>query len=719
MTRRRLAEYLAFSILPLACSQPVSRSRPEAPDPPAARVEPSEVTYPWDSRTDDYHWLEDPDDPAVIAYLEAENAYAAAMLAHTEPLQEVLFQEMSERVPEDAVAGLWRAGDFFVYYRMEEGKEYPIYARRRGSLEAEEEILLDVNVLAEGHEYARVPFPVISPDQNLMAFGLDTVGIPRYSTVRFKDLTTGELLPDRIYPAGPQVAWGNDNRTLFYLALDPSGGGPSLYSHLLGTDPAGDRLVVERVTPGLSKIHGYILTASGGSFLYLDADSSEGEFKPFPPPHLGGTQRIKAAGDYFYILTDEDGAGNGKLIRTPVIATARAHWEEVVPHRDDVLLENFEAFRDFLVLQEREDGRVRLRVLPWDGREEYDIRFSEPTYEAYLLEGESEKAVESDLLLYHYSSFTTPNTTYEFNLNTREAQLVAQATIRGGIHPEDYVSERLSAPAPDGASVPVSVLYRRGLEKNGDSPLLLYGYGGATENASYNGALLSLVDRGFVYAIAHVRGGREKGASWEQGGQGLNTRNRFTDFIAVAEYLVQEGYADPKRLFAQGMSSGGLLVGAVANMRPELFRGIVAQVPWVDVLTGFMNQNGPSETGDPREEAHYRYVLSYSPYQNVEGKDYPNLLVTTALRDTQVPYWQPAKWVAKLRALKTDDNVLLLRANLGAGGHAGVSGRYARWREAALLYAFILDQAGMKEPTGDSKKRSQGQRQRVRRPGRE
>jgi oligopeptidase B len=653
-----------------------------------ARIEPFEVTYHGDLRTDNYHWLEDPDDPEVIAYLEAENAYTQAVMAHTQPLQEVLYRELSERVSKDEVIAPRREGDYFYYYRWEEGKGYPVYARKRGSLEAEEETLLDVNLLAEGHEFTWVWFPVISPDQSIMAFAVDTVvGIRGHAMIGFRDLDTGQLLPDTIDPSGVQMAWASDNRTLFYIGLDPSGRGPALYRHVLGTDTSEDGLVLERVTPPLRKIDGYILIESEGNYLFLDADQPDREFDTLVSVRPGEEYDFASVGGFFYIRTNEGEAPNSRLVRTPVTSPGKENWEEVIPHRADVLLEGFDLFRDYLVLQEREGGLVNMRVRPWAGGSDYSVEFGEPVYEVYVNAGD----FDSNLLRYEYSSFKTPRSVYEYNLDTREEDLLWREEVFGGFDPAEYVSERRFAPAPDGTLIPVSILYRRGLERNGEHPLLLYGYGGATVEPAFDADLFSLVDRGFSYAIAHVRGGRELGIEWEKGGQGRNSHNRVTDFIAVAEFLVHEGYTSTDRLFAHGISSGGGLVGGVSNMRPELFKGIVAQVPLMDVVSPFMASPRPMEAGDPREEADYRYVMSLSPYQNIEAKEYPSMLVTTALLDTQAPYWIPTKWVAKLRALKTGENILLLKANLGAQGHAGSTDRLENWRETAFLYAFILD----------------------------
>jgi oligopeptidase B len=668
--------------------------------PPVAKIAPTRLEAYGHVRIDNYFWLQDRENPEVIAYLEAENAHTEAMMARTEALQETLFQEISGRVRETDLSVPWRQGDYFHYYRHEEGKEYPIYARKRGSLEADEEILIDVNEIAEGHAYTAVRFPTLSPNQEIMAFAVDTVG-RHYSTIRFKDLGTGEFLDDVIDSVTANMAWANDGRTLFYAKQTRPPVNPrpyQIYRHVLGTDPIEDELVheEERSRCLVWPRNGYLVIETwgpwGNEWRYLDADQPDGAFNLFLPRQPGHDYSFVPVGDYFYIRTNHGGAQNFKLMRTPVSETGVEHWEEVIPHREDVLLEGFEVFRDHLVVVERREGVVHVWIRPWSGEGEYYLDFGEPVYHANILRSDP----ESNILRYQYSSFTTPTSVYDYNMDTREQELVKREEVLGDFDPAEYVSERLHAPARDGVSVPVSIVYRKGTRRDGASHLLLYGYGGATVDAAFDPPVLSLLDRGFIYAIAHVRGGEEMGSQWAEDGQGLKKRNTFTDFIAVAEFLISEGYASPDRLFAHGISSGGLLMGAVANMRPDLFKGIVAQVPNVDVLASFMSNTAVSGSGDPQQEAYYRYVLSYSPYENVRRQDYPNMLVTAALHDTQVQYWAPTKWVAKLRALKTDDNVLLLQMNM-EGEHGGSSGRYQGWREIAFRYAFILDLAGIAE----------------------
>jgi oligopeptidase B len=676
----------------LACSAPGTDEGTARPAAPVARVEPFEITQHGHARVDDYQWLQDPEDPEVLAYLEAENAYTRTMMVHTEGLQEELLQETRRRAPEAGSSPFWREGGYLYYWRWEEGRDYPIYARKRGSLGAGEEILVDVNEIARGHGYTRVPFPTISPDQSLLAFAVDTVGIPAQSTIRLRDLATGDLLPDAIHPGSPLMAWAGDNRTLFYLRRHPTLGRPSLYRHVVGTDPGSDEPVVDNLLPSLTRTTGHLVVESDSALLYLDADRPYGAIRTLLARQPGCEYDVRAGGGWFFVRTNAGGAPNFRLMRAAAGATGTGPWEDIVPHREDVLLEGYQVFRDYLVLQEREGGLVRVRVRPWAADAEYVLDFPDLVHQAAIQAGD----FESNTLRYEYSSFITPPSAYDLDLESREGTLVWRERISGGYDPTAYGSERARAPAPDGSLVPVSLLYRKGLRRNGRNPLVLYGYGGATVDAAFDPTLFSLVDRGFVYAIAHVRGGRELGYRWEAGGQGPHTRNRFTDFIAVAEFLIREGYTSPERLFAHGMSSGGLLVGAVANMRPGLFKGMVAQVPWVDVLTGFLSSSMPTEVGDPGEDADYRYVRSYSPYQNVQAQDYPNMLVTAVLDDTQVPFWIPVKWVALLRATRTDRNVLLLNTNLEAGGHAGRSGRLERWKETAFLHAFLLDLAGVR-----------------------
>jgi oligopeptidase B len=672
------------------CSQKKAHEKYE---PPIAKKIPEKITTHGHTRIDNYYWLGERDNSEVIEYLKAENKYTEKVMVHTETLQEALFKEISGRINESSLSLPRREGDYWYYSRWEEGKEYPIYARKHASLEADEEILIDVNEIAEGHSYTRVSYPAISHDQNLMAFGTYTDDLP--AIIRFKDLDADEFLDDVIEPATLNMTWANDNRTLFYAKVRSVGKGPKqIFRHVLGTDPDQDELVHEETEFRclVWKIGGYIAIESFGpsrdEWLYLDADRPDGKFELFTPREPKHEYIFRSVGDYFYILTNHGGAQNSKLMRTHVSETGIAHWEEVIPHRDDVLLKHFRVFRNHLAVAERKDGLIQVRILPMTGESEHYLDFGEPVYGAYIIEGEP----DSNILRYHYTSFTTPSSVYDYNMDTREKELVWREEVLGNFDPADYVSERLYAPARDGIRVPVSLVYRKEIEQDGMNPLLMYAYASSgSVDAEFDSSLLSLIDRGFVYAIAHVRGGDEMGHQWFVDGSLLNKMNTFTDFIDVATFLIDRDYTNRDKFFAHGLSSGGLLMGGIANMQPDLFKGIIAQVPWVDVLAG---RHG--SLGDPKEEKYYWYMLSYSPYDNVEAQGYPNMLVTAGFYDKMVPYSQPAKWVAKLRALKTDDNVLILKTNMEAG-HVGPTGRQESWKEIAFMYAFLLDLVGINE----------------------
>jgi len=686
-------------------------------DPPRAEARPHELETHGDVRVDEYYWLRERENPEVIAYLEAENAYVDAALAHTEALQESVFAEIRSRVVEDDSSVPYRDGDYWYYTRYEEGKQYPIHGRRPADGEVfggdqapeAEEVLIDVNEVAEGKEYTAVR-PSVSPDHRILAYGVDDVG-RRFYTVRFKDLTTGETLADEIPDVTANLVWAADSATLFYVRQDPDTlRAYQVYRHRLGsTEP--DELVYEEpdetfsVFLGRTQSRKYLLATSSHTLRtevrVLRADDPDGDFAVFEPRGERHEYSVDHLGDRFWVRTN-DGAANFRLMSTVEDDTGRAAWREELPNRDDVLFEGFELFDRFLVLAERREGLERLRIEPMGGAavEGHELDFGEPTYSTGL---GANPDPSSGTLRYVYQSLTTPRSVFDYDPATREKTLRKQDQVLGGFDSTNYRSERLWATAEDGTQVPVSLVYRPDLRSGeGGSPLLLYGYGsyGASMDASFSSPLLSLIDRGFVYAIAHIRGGEEMGRSWYENGKLLHKKNTFTDFIAAAEHLVAEGYADPDRVYAMGGSAGGLLVGAVFTMRPDLWDGVVARVPFVDVVTTMLDASIPlttfewDEWGDPRVREYYDYMLSYSPYDNVEARDYPHLLVTTGLHDSQVQYWEPAKWVARLRASKTDDNLLLLETNMGAG-HGGASGRYDRYRETALVYAFLLDLAGI------------------------
>jgi oligopeptidase B len=697
-------------LLPAVFTPHPAAGQGRASAPPVAEIRPHRLEAHGHVRLDPYYWLRERDNPEVIAHLEAENAWTETVMGHTAALQERLFEEIRGRIRQDDASVPYLLDGYWYYTRYEAGQEYPIYCRRRGSLDAREQVILDVNTLAKGHGFFSVAGTSVSPDGRILAFGADTSG-RRFYTIRFKDLRTGRMLPDAIDSTRGNLAWANDSRTLFYALPDPGTLRASrIYRHVLGTAPGGDVLVYEEPDETFStfvwrtRSQRYVMIGSSqtlaNEYRYVDADRPDAPFTLILPRERGHEHSVDHAGEHFYFRTN-DRAENFRLVRAPVATPGREHWEEVVPHRADVLLEDFDVFRDHLVVTERHDGLIRLRIRPWDGTAEHYMTFDEAAYVAFPT---TNLEFDTRILRFVYSSLATPNSTYDYDMVTRERTLLKRDEVLGGFDPADYVTERLRVRTHDGVGVPVSLVYRRH-RREGPGPLLLYGYGsyGSSVDAGFSSPRLSLIDRGFTYAIAHVRGGEELGRWWYEQGKMFHKRNTFTDFIAVADHLVRGGYTTPDMLYAQGGSAGGLLMGAVANMRPDLFAGIVAQVPWVDVVTTMLDSTIPlttseyDEWGDPYQAHSYHYMLSYSPYDNVRAQDYPHLLVTTGLHDSQVQYYEPAKWVAKLRATKTDDHRLLLRTNMQAG-HGGASGRYQRYRETAFVYAFLLDLAGRAEP---------------------
>ncbi len=679
--------------------------------PPVAKVIPHRLEKHGHVRVDNYYWLRDRDNPEVIKYLEDENAYTAAMRAHTADLQEKLFREFKARIKQTDISVPFLRDGYYYYTRTEEGRNYQIYCRKKGSLDSPEEVLLDVNAVAEGHKFCSVSPPAVSPGQDLMAYAVDTVG-RRFYTIRFKNLATGEVLPDVIPNVTANIAWANDNRTVFYAKQDPvTLRSHRIYRHVLGKNPAEDQLVYEEQDETFNcfvfktKSKRYLMIVSrqtlSTEYRFLEADQPDGEFRVFLPRRRDHEYRLEHYGDHFYIITNHQ-AKNFRLMRTPVSRTGMENWEEIIPHRRDVLLEDIEIFKDALVVSERRNGLIQLRVRPWAGAEEHYVDFGEPAYVAAPV---NNYEFDTPWLRFNYSSLTTPPSVYDYNLLTREKKLLKREEVLGGFNSGDYQSERIYARAPDGVQVPISLVYRKDrFRKDGKNPLLLFGYGsyGASMDARFDAFRISLLDRGFVYALAHVRGGEELGRQWYEDGKLLKKKNTFTDFIACAEHLLREKYADPKRIFAWGGSAGGLLIGAVITMRPDLFTGVIADVPFVDVLTTMLDDSIPlttneyDEWGNPNDKQYYDYILSYSPYDQTRPAHYPHMLVTTGLHDSQVQYWEPAKWVAKLRAVKKDRNRLLLKTEMQAG-HGGLSARDDRYREIAFRYAFLLDLAGVKQ----------------------
>ena len=676
---------------------------------PAAHVRPHEITIHGHTRVDDYFWLREKGDPEVIEYLDAENEYAQNMTAHLEGVRKKLYDEMVGRMQETDSTAPVKLGEFYYYSRTEKGKQYSIHCRKAGSVEADEEILLDLNILAEGHDYLRLGVFRMSPDQRLLAYSLDTDGAEDY-TIQFKDLSTGELLPDRIKGTAYSAVWAEDNETLFYTTRDEAKRSYRLFRHKLGTDPLKDILIHQeddqlfRVMISKTRDRRYlVLTISSletSESHILETDSPEGSFRVVHPRTKGLRYSLHHRQGTFYVLTNDE-ATNFKVMTVKTSAPEKENWLEYIPNRENVLVAHLALFENHLVVHERENGLQTLRILDFSKVESSYVPFPEPVY---TVSGASNPEFGSGVYRFVYSSMTTSNSVIDYNMETSEWTLVKQKPVLGGYNPTNYETERIFATAEDGTEVPVSLVYRKGFTKDGSAPLLLYGYGsyGASMDPGFNSSRLSLLDRGFVFAIAHVRGGQEMGRQWYEDGKFLKKKNTFTDFVACARHLIDEGYTSREKLAIMGRSAGGLLVGAVLNIASELFKVAVAGVPFVDVVTTMMDESIPltvgefEEWGNPRDEKYYDYMLSYSPYDNVEEKEYPHILVTAGLNDPRVAYWEPAKWTAKLRRLKTDDNVLLLKTFMGAG-HFSSSGRYDYLKDLVFEFAFIMDMLGIEE----------------------
>jgi oligopeptidase B len=677
------------------------------PNPPVAAIRPKKLEKHGHIRIDNYYWLRERESEEVLDYLKAENAYYQAMTAQTKELQETLFQEMKGRIKEDDTSVPYQYNGYWYVTRYETGKEYPFYTRKKGNLRAEEEMLFDCNQLSAGHDYFNLKGISISPDNQYAAFGVDTVSRRQYS-IRIKNLKTGELFTDVLENTTGSAVWATDNKTLFYTRKDPQTlRSDKIYKHVLGTAPEEDILVYEEKDTTFStyvyktKSREYIVIGSFSTltseYRIIRADEPEAQFRVFSERQRGVEYSIYHFKEHFYILTNKDGAFNFKLMRTSARHTASEYWSDFIPHRENVLLEDIEIFKEYYVVSQRDNGLSRIQINRWDGEESYFLPFQSETYVAYPYVNLD---FDTDTLRYVYNAMTTPYSIVDFNMRTREKTILKQQEVLGGAFKEEnYRSMRLWAPARDGAQVPISVVYHKDTPLDGSSPLLQYAYGsyGSTTDPYFSTTRLSLLDRGFIYVIAHVRGGEYLGRPWYEAGKLLHKKNTFTDFIDCSRYLVKAGYVHPKHLYAYGGSAGGLLMGAVINMAPGLYNGVVAAVPFVDVVTTMLDESIPLTTGEydewgnPNEPEYYHYMLSYSPYDNVRPQDYPNMLVITGLHDSQVQYWEPAKWVARLRALKTDTNRLLLYTNLDTG-HGGASGRFEALRETAMEYAFLIDQ---------------------------
>lgn len=693
---RRLAALAALPLLS-ACQSAL---------PPAAKVVPQTFEEHGVQRVDNYYWLKDRSDPDVVRYLSAENDYTSAFMKHTEPLQQQLFDEMKARLKETDLTVPYRVGDFVYYRRTIEGMQYPMLCRRPAAHEAPEQVILDMNALALRHDYFNVGAAAVSPDQRLLAYSTDTAGAEVY-TLRVKDLASGQLLADEVPNTYYSVEWGNDNHTLFYTTLDDAKRPDKVWRHTLGQPASADQLVYQEADTtfdvGLEKTRSrkYIFIVSNSTMTtevrFLDADHPEIAPVIIEPRQRGHEYSVEHQGEFFYITTNDE-ARNFRVMRAPVNHPVKANWVEFIAHRPDVRVEGVDAFAGHLVIHERVGGLPAMTVRNLATGESRSVEFPEPSYDEHLTNNEE---YATSLLRFSYTSLVTPESIYDYDMNTHERTLLKQTEVLGGFDARNYVSERIQAVAPDGVEVPISLVYRKGFVRDGSRPCLLTGYGsyGVSSDARFNSGAISLLDRGFVYAIAHIRGGGEFGRPWYEDGKLLHKKNTFTDFIACAEHLIAEKYTSSRRLAITGGSAGGLLMGAVTNMRPDLFRAVVADVPFVDVINTMLDESIPlttlefDEWGNPKDDAYYEYIRSYSPYDNVARKAYPNMLVTAGLNDPRVGYWEPAKWVAKLRATKTGGNRLLLKTNMGAG-HGGASGRYDRMRERAFNYAFIIDVVG-------------------------
>lgn len=672
--------------------------------PPLAKTVSKTLTTHGHTRQDDYYWLNERENPEVMAYLQAENAYTQALMKPLKKLEKQLFEEMKARIKQDDSSVPYQIRDYWYYSRYETGKEYPIFCRKQSSLDNEEQVVLDVNEAAKRSRYFAVMGAAISPNDQLWAFAVDKTG-RRICEVRIKNLQTGEYLKDQLKDITANIVFANDNQTLFYTKQDPQTlRAHQIWKHKVGTSPKKDVLVYEEKDETFTcyitktKSDKFLVIGCGATlsneYHILEADKPDGAFRCFQPREREHEYSIDHAGDTFYVVTNWE-AENFRLMCCGEAATAKAQWQELVPHRKEVLLEDVEVFKDFIALQERANALNHIRIMQPKTGTDYYLPMDEAAYAAYI---GTNRNYDTTTLRYVYESMTTPDTTYDFDMLTQERVLKKQVEVLGGYKPEDYQAARLWATAADGTKVPVSLVYKKTTRvDDGSAPLLLYSYGsyGISEDVYFSSNRLSLLDRGFVFAVAHIRGGQDMGRYWYEQGKLLQKWNTFDDFIACARFLIAEKWTKPDKLFAMGGSAGGLLMGVVLNKAPELWKGVIAAVPFVDVVTTMLDDSIPLTTGEydewgnPHDKTYYDYMLSYSPYDNVKAQAYPNLLVTTGLHDSQVQYFEPAKWVAKLRQHNTSTNQILLRAEMKAG-HGGKSGRFQRLKEVAMEYAWML-----------------------------
>ena len=713
--------FVLLALIFASCNTPVTQ---QTVQPPMAKKIPFEMTEHGDTRVDNYYWMRLSDEQKnapdstrdqqtkdVLDYLNAENAYTKSVLAHTDAFQVKLFEEMKGRIKETDQSVPVKDNGYWYYTRYEAGKDYAFNCRKKDSMETgAEEVLVNGPALAAGHDYWALGGIDVSEDNTIVVYSEDVVS-RRIYTASFRNIQTGEMLTDKIEGISGCPVWANDNKTLFYVKKDPTTLREfQIWKHTLGTPQSSDVVVFEEKDEEFScfvyktKSKKYMVIGSNqtlsNEYRVLSADAPVGDFKVIQPRERNLEYSIDHFGDRFYITTNLE-AKNFRLMSCPETATTKENWQEVIAHRTDVLLEGIEIFKDYLVVEERKNGLVQIRVIRWNDKSEYYVEFQDPTYAAGV---GANPDFETEVLRYGYSSMTTPASTYDFNMTSKDRKLMKQQEVVGGHDPNQYSSERLYAKATDGTLVPISLVYKKGTPLDGSAPTLLYAYGsyGANMDAGFSSARLSLLNRGFVYAIAHIRGGQEMGRLWYEDGKLLKKKNTFTDFINCAEHLIANNYTTNEKLFAMGGSAGGLLMGAITNMRPDLWRGVVSAVPFVDVITTMLDETIPlttfefDEWGNPKNKEYYDYMKSYSPYDNIEKKAYPNILVTSGYWDSQVQYWEPAKYVAKLRDYKTDNNQLLFWCNMDAG-HGGKSGRFEALKEVALEYAFMMDLVGIKE----------------------
>jgi len=681
-----------------------ARLQSDVPVPPVAKKVAKVDTIQGDARVDDYYWLRDKTNPEVIAYLEAENRYTEAMTKQLEGLKETIYKEILSRIKQTDLSVPYKLGDYLYYSRTEEGKQYSIYCRKRRTIEAAEEITLDLNELAKGHKFLGLGLYEVSDDGSLLAYSLDTTGFRQYQFA-VKDLRTGQLLPEVVGQVNVAV-WAADNKTLFYIKEDHAKRPYRLFRHVLGSTK--DDLLFEekdelyRIWAYRSSDKKLIFLQSGSAITdearYLPSDQPAGEFKMLIAREVGHEFSVDHREDLFYIRTNK-GAKNFRLVTVPDADPQPKNWKELLSHRPSIKLEGINLFKNHAVFVERENGLIRFVVYDFHTKKSKNVTFPEPVYSAFP---SANPEHNTKLFRYSYQSFVTPSSVFDCDMVTGKSKLLKQTEVLGGYNAKAYVSERLYTKAPDGVTIPLSIVYKKGTKRNGSNPLLLYGYGayGASQSATFSVPRLSLLDRGVVYALAHIRGGGDLGEQWREDGRMMKKKNTFIDFIACAEYLINEKYTSKEKLVIQGGSAGGLLIGAVLNMRPDLFKAAHLAVPFVDVINTMLDESLPLtvgeflEWGNPKKKEEYTYMKTYCPYTNIEAKDYPAMLITTSLNDSQVMFWEPAKYTAKMRATRTDKNVLLLKTNMGAG-HGGASGRYDAYKEQAFNFAFLLSQLGV------------------------